>query len=74
MGAPGKSHGATGDRINMNTQRNEFSWDQLEEDEHGRLRASVRSWSRFFRLLSDRMFCHHPLANGVIDDYCVMLL
>lgn len=24
-----------------NGHRNEFSWDQLEEDEHGRLRASV---------------------------------
>ena len=27
----------------QDTHRNDFSWDQLEEDEHGRLRASVRT-------------------------------
>lgn len=30
--------GVNGDR----TYRDEHSWDQLEEDEHGRLRSSVR--------------------------------
>lgn len=29
---------ANGDRM----YRDEYSWDQLEEDEHGRLRSSVR--------------------------------
>ena len=27
--------------IASDAHRNDFSWDQLEEDEHGRLRASV---------------------------------
>ena len=26
----------------VSQRRDEYSWDQLEEDEHGRLRASVR--------------------------------
>ena len=30
------------DTAGIPQRRDEFSWDQLEEDEHGRLRASVR--------------------------------